>query len=79
MLDGVLSGKDQKQIGKWEGLAPNRDLLLLHGFQQGTLDLGRGTIDLVCQQDIGEDWPLLNREVAGPLVVDHGADQVRRQ
>ena len=40
------------------------DLVLLHGLQQRRLGLGRGAVDLVGQDDIGEDRPL--DEAEGP-------------
>ena len=79
MLDRVLGRQHQEELGQWESLAADGDLLLLHRFQQCTLHLGRRAVDLVGQEDIGEDRPLLDREVAASLVVDHGADQVGGQ
>ena len=52
--------------------------MLLHNFKQGTLHFGRGAIDLVGQQQIGEDRAERGVEFAGLLVVDARADQVGR-
>ena len=35
-------------------VAGGSDLVFLHGFQQGGLGFGRGTIDLISQNDIGK-------------------------
>ena len=79
VLDRVLGGEHQEQLGQWICPAADRHLFLLHRFQQRALHLGGRAVDLVGQQEIGEDRALLHREVAGPLVVDHRADQVGRQ
>ncbi len=55
------------------------DLALLHGLQQRALDLGRGPVDLVGQDDVGENRPFAGGEFAGLGIVDQGADEVRRQ
>ena len=54
-------------------------LQLLHGFQQRALHLGRGAVDLVGQQQVGEDRPLARVKIRGLRVEDHGAGQVGRQ
>ena len=43
-----------------EALALDRDLRLLHRLQQRALGLGRGPVDLVGQQEVGEDGPRRN-------------------
>ncbi len=53
--------------------------VLLHRFQQCRLRLGRGPVDLVGQQDVGEYGSLLEFELAAPLgrfEHDVRADQV---
>src|SRR5439155_22691709 len=76
VLDRVLGGQHQEQLGQRERLPADRHLLFLHCLQQRALHLGGGAVDLVGQQEVGEDRPLLHREITAPLVVDHRADQV---
>ena len=58
------------------GLAPDGDLALLHGLEQGALHLGRGPVDLVGEDQVGEDRAQRDIELADLLVVDPGADDV---
>jgi hypothetical protein len=62
--------------------------VLLHGLQQGRLGLGRRPVDFVGQDDLGEDRPMLEAELAPPRgrVVHHdirpddvGGHEVRRE
>ena len=62
LLDGVLGGQDEKGRGQGEGLAADRDLALLHRLEQRRLHFGRGAVDLVGEQDVGEDGTLANFE-----------------
>ena len=52
--------------------------MLLHGFQECSLGLGRRSIDFVCENDVSEDRPL--RELHGTTAVgfceDLGAGDV---
>ena len=57
-------------------LAPDRDLALLHHLEQRALDLGRRAVDLVGEQQVGEDRAERRPELARLLVVDARADQV---
>ena len=43
--------------------------MLLHGLQQGTLYLGWGTVDLVGEDEVREDWAFLYLEVLFPLAI----------
>ena len=54
--------------------------LLLHGFEQSRLSLGRGAVDLVSQDDVGEDRAGLELEDAplGPVQQHGGAQDVSR-
>ena len=61
------------------GRVADRDLPLLHRFEQRALHLGRCAVDLVGEHEVGEDRPLLRRELAALLVVDDGADDVGGQ
>ena len=57
----------------------DRDLALLHHFEQRRLGLGARTVDLVGEHDVGEDRPGVELEGAGLLVVDRDAGDVARQ
>ena len=75
-LDGVLGGQHQEGIRQPEGLGADGDLPLLHGFQQRRLNLGGGAVDLVGQNQLGEDRAEFNLKRPFLLVIDAGADQV---
>ena len=75
-LDGVLGGHDEERVRRGEGLAADRHLAFLHDLQQGALHLGRRPVDLVGEDEVGEDRAERHLEVAGLLVVDPGADEV---
>ena len=69
--------------GRGKGPALDGHLLLLHGLEE-RMGLGRGAVDLVREQQSGEDRTLPELEVAGPLVEDERArdvtgQQVRRE
>ena len=53
--------------------------MLLHGLEQGTLDLGWSSVDLVGEDEVGEDRPLLHLEVLVLLAVHHRPDDVGGQ
>ena len=65
-----------KGSGQRVGAAVDRDLALVHGLQQRRLGLGRGAVDFVGQQEMGEDGPLLEFERLRLGVVDGDADDV---
>ena len=56
--------------------------MLLHGFEQGGLGLGRRAVDFVGQDHVGEDRPRQERELAAAgvagLLEDLGAGDVGR-
>ena len=53
--------------------------MLLHRLEQRRLHLGRGAVDLVGQDDLGEERPLLDVELLRLLVEHHRPDDVGRQ
>ena len=57
VLDGVLGGDDQERVGHRVGDAVDRRLPLLHALQERGLGLGRGSVDLVGEDDLAEDGP----------------------
>ena len=63
--------------GTGMALAADRDLALLHHLEQRGLDLGRGAVDLVGEEEVAEHRAELGVEVAGRGPVDPRADEVR--
>ena len=53
--------------------------MLLHGFEQSALHLGRRTVDFICQDEVGEDGATTHHEFLVLLAVDQRADEVGRQ
>ena len=48
-------------------LPADRDLVFLHGLEQGGLGFGRGAVDFVGQHDVGKDRPADKAEVPLPV------------
>ena len=76
VLDGVRRGDDVEGAGQGEGRALDGDLPLLHRLQERGLGLGRGPVDLVGQQQVGEQRPLAEAELLAARVEEEGAGQV---
>ena len=76
LLDGVLGGHHEEGLGELEGLVTDGHLALLHGLEEGGLHLGRRTVDLVGQYEVGEHRALLDLELLALLAVDHSTDKV---
>ena len=55
LLDGVLGRDDHEGLGGGAAHAVDRHLGLFHDLQKRGLGLGRGTVDLVGQDDLRED------------------------
>ncbi len=72
----VLCGDDEKWRGQRAGLALHGDLFFLHGLQQRALCLGAGTVDLVGQQNLGEDRPGVEHKSILAALEDRHARQV---
>ena len=75
-LDGVLGGEDG-EVGR-QRIADSVDggLALFHGLQQRGLGARRHAVDLIHQQQLGEERPLVHAEVGELGVEDVGADDV---
>ena len=52
-------------------VAVDADLALAHGLEQGSLGLGRRAVDLVTEQQVGEDGPGAEHHIPGTRV-EHG-------
>ncbi len=76
VLDGVGGGQHVEGPRQHERVPLDGDLPLLHGLQQRGLRLGRGAVDLVGQQQAGEDRALAEAELGRVLVEDVGAGEV---
>ena len=57
-FDGVLRGEHEERLGQTVARAAHGAGMLLHGFEQCGLRLGRRAIDLIGEQDVGEDGAL---------------------
>ena len=79
LLDRVLRRQHEERLLELERRAADRHLLLLHRLEQRRLHLGRRAVDLVGEDDVGEDRPALHRELPGRLIVDLRAEHVGRQ
>ena len=77
-LDGVLRGHDQERPRHRKGATSDGDLSLRHRLQQGRLDPGGGAVDLVDEDDVGQDRPRLDVEGLGRGPEDPGPDDVGR-
>ena len=75
----VLRGHHHKRLIEFVGLAVHGDLVLLHALQQGRLGLGRGAVDFVADDDVGEHRAGPELEGPGRLVVDGHARDVGRE
>src|SRR6516225_698507 len=76
VLDRILRRDDQEAVGEGMRPAVERDLALLHRLEEGRLGLGRGAVDLVGEQHLGEDRPARQRESVSLEVEDVRADDI---
>nr|BFE76466.1 hypothetical protein GCM10020092_097670 [Actinoplanes digitatis] len=76
VLDRVGRGQDVERRVQPVGDALDRDLLLLHGLEQGGLGLRRRPVDLVGEQHVREDRAGAEGEVALALVIEERAGDV---
>ncbi|MNM87760.1 hypothetical protein D3C81_999490 [compost metagenome] len=81
LLDGVLRRQHEEQLGHPVAVPGHGDLAFLHGLQQRRLDLGRGAVDLVGEDQVAEQRAGLEMDllVAVDLLEDLGAGDVRGQ
>ena len=85
-LERVLGREDEERRLEREALAGDRDLVLLHRLEQDRLGLGRRAVDLVGEDEVGEDRPGLEAEDALAALLDEDVrardvcrHQVRRE
>ena len=79
LLDRVLRRQHPERIVERERGVGERHLPLLHRLEQRALRLRRRAVDLVGEQDVREDRPLLDPERRRLGVVDARAEDVGRQ
>ena len=79
LLERVLRRENEERIGQPISLVAERDLAFLHRFEQRALHFGGRAIDFVREDEVREDRAVLRAERAVARVVDHGADDVRRE
>jgi len=77
LLERILRRHHHEQRRQRARHAAHRDLVLLHRFQQGGLDLGRRAVDFVGEDDFVEQRAFDEFELA--LVINVGAGEVARQ
>jgi hypothetical protein len=61
-LERVLRREDDERLIEDVGLLPDGDAVLLHGFEERALRLRRGAVDLVREDDVGENRPFAELE-----------------
>ena len=79
MLDRVLRREHGEELRERVRLAADRHLALLHRLEKRALHLRRRAVDLVGEQQVGEDRTEARLEGLVRRVVDHRAVEVRRQ
>ena len=62
LLDRVLSSHYEERLGQGECLLADCYLMLLHCLKQRTLHLGRSTVNLICQYEVGKYRTFLHME-----------------
>ena len=78
VLHRVLGGDHDERVGQHPRGALDGDLPLLHRLQQRRLRLRRRAVDLVGEQQVGEDRPLAEGERRRARVVDQRPGDVAR-
>ena len=80
LLDRVLRGDHKERVGQLVSVLPGGDLLFGHGLKKRGLGFGRGAVDFISEENVGEDRPLHETEFAGAggLVKNHRAGDVGR-
>ena len=76
---GVFCSQDDKRLLQREGASIHTDLLLFHHFQKRSLGLRRRPVDLIRQEQIGENRTLLKDHGVLFPVVHRKAQDIRRQ
>ena len=75
----ILRGDDEKRLRQPAGFPLHGHLPLFHGFEQRTLGLRCGAVDLIGQHDVGKNRTGMKLEASTVTVVDGNAKDVGRQ
>jgi len=73
------SSCDEERLGQRDRLSVEGDLTLVHRLEKRRLRSRAGAVDLVREEDVGEDGALSQDELALALVVDADAEDVARE
>lgn len=79
LVDGVFSCQNEKRGGQGHCFATEGYLTLLHGLEQGGLDFGRGAIDFIGEDKVGEDGAFGGSVGTVLWIIDERAHNVCRQ
>ena len=79
LFNRVLCSHYEERLRKFECFLAQCHLTFLHRFEQGTLYLGRSTVDFVRQYKVSEDRTALSDELFVLLAINHGTDYVGRK
>ncbi len=72
-VNGVLRGEHEERVGQRVRLAPGGHAALLHGLEQRRLRFGRGAVNFVGEEDVGENRAALENEDAFAVhLLQHG-------
>ena len=74
-----MGGENEKRIGERIRRVADRDLPLLHRFQERALHFRRCAIDFIRQDQVRKKRAELGGEFPGARIVNESADQIRRQ
>ena len=76
LLDGVLRRDDEEGCWEGEGFAAEGHFSLLHRFEKSSLDLGRCAVDLIGEEEVGENGAAVGAEFACLAIEDLGSEDV---
>ena len=73
MLHRVLRGNHHERLRERPGVPVDGHLIFIHGFEQRRLRLGSGAVNLVGQQEVGENRSRFKFETFAMRVVNGDA------
>ena len=76
LFDWILGSENEKRVRKGVRRPVDRDIPLLHRLQEGGLNLRRGPVDFVGQQQISEHRSFVDDELARRLMIDRSPHHV---
>ena len=76
---GVLGGDHEEEFGQMAAVAFHAHLAFAHGLEQGGLGAGRGAVDFIGQENVGEHGAFVELKLLLALVEDGDAENVRGQ